>query len=102
MNRLLCTAAFLLLPALAGCGTADLFHTLDVPESETAAAAPWPQLVDTPAAPPKGSYTAAVPDPANGIAVATQLGLAAEEAQTRAGALREPVLSEAERRKLGQ
>lgn len=102
MRRSLSTVAFLLLPALAGCGSAKLFDAHPVPASDSAAEAPWPNLVDTPTAPPKGRYSAEVPDPANGIAISTQLGLAAEEAQARAEPLRAPVLTEAERRKLSR
>lgn len=100
MKRFLCSAAFLLLPALAGCGSARLFEAYPVPESETASNAPWPRLVDTPETPPKGTYTAQIPDPAVGVALTTDLGHAAGEARTRAGSLQEPVLTEAERRRL--
>ena len=97
MKPFICGSILLL---LAGCGSAKLFNAHPVPESETAAAAPWPRLVDTPAAPPKGTYTAEVPDPAEGVATAAQLGLAAGDAATRAAALNAPVLTEAERRRL--
>ena len=100
MSRFGCIAACLLLPALAGCGTAKLFDAHPLPESASAADAPWPRLVDTPAAPPRGSYNAEVPDPANGVAISAQLGLAIEDARARAEPLRAPVLTDAERRKL--
>jgi len=97
---LLCSAAFLLLLPLAGCGSAGLFRTHEVPESPGIADAPWPRLVDTPAAPTKGSYGTGVPDPAEGAAVTADLGQAAQDAAARAAALSAPVLTEAERRRL--
>ena len=100
MNGFLCSAAILLLVPLAGCGSARLFGALPVAESASASEAPWPRLVDTPEAPPKGSYSAAVPDPAQGVAMAAQLGIAASDAAVRAEALNAPVLTEAERRRL--
>lgn len=86
--------------ALAGCGTARLFSGLPAPESPDVAEAPWPRLVDTPAAPPPGTYTEAVPDPARGVATVVGLGEAARAATLRAEALEAPVLTEAERRRL--
>lgn len=100
-NGSYCIAAFLLLP-LAGCGSADLFRNHAVPESPGVAAAPWPRLVDTPAAPPKGSFAAGVPDPARGAAATVALGLAARDAAARAEALSAPVLSDADLRRLGR
>ncbi len=100
MNGFLCSAAFLLLVSLAGCGSAKLFNAHPVPESPGIAEAPWPRLVDTPAAPAKGRYGAGVPDPVTGVAATVELGLAARDAAARAEALKEPVLTEAERRRL--
>ena len=100
MNGLLCSAAFLLLASLAGCGSAKLFGAHPVPESAIATDAPWPRLVDTPKAPAKGTYSETVPDPAVGVAASAQLGIAANDAAARAEALRAPVLTEAERRRL--
>jgi hypothetical protein len=100
MNGFLCSAVFLLLASLAGCGSAQLFNAHLVPESATATDAPWPRLVDTPKAPAKGAYSEAVPDPAAGVAASAQLGIAADDAAARAESLRGPVLTEAERRRL--
>ena len=97
----LCTAAFLLLP-LAGCGSAKLFRSHQMPESPGVAEAPWPQLVDTPSAPPVGSYSDAVPDPARGAAAMAVLNQEAQDSAARAEALSAPVLSEAELRRLGK
>lgn len=92
--------AFVLLASLAACGSARLFAANPMPESAAVKDAPWPRLVDTPAAPAKGTYTDAVPDPAVGIATAAQLGILASDAAARAEALGEPVLTDAERRRL--
>ena len=85
---------------LAGCGSAQLFGAYPVPPSETAADAAWPRLVDTPEAPAKGSYSDTVPDPAKGIAIQADLGQAAQASALRAEALRDPVLTDAERKRL--
>jgi hypothetical protein len=66
MNGFLCSATFLLLASLAGCGGPKLFTAHPVPESPQVADAPWPRLVDTPEAPAKGTFGAGVPDPAVG------------------------------------
>ena len=100
MNGFLCSAAFLLMVSLAGCGSASLFGAYPVADSPGAAEAPWPRLVDTPEAPAKGAYGAGVPDPAVGVAVTVELGLAARDAAERAKALNQPVLTEAERHRL--
>jgi len=100
VTGLLCSAAILLLLPLAGCGSSGLFRTHDVPESPGVADAPWPRLVDTPSAPPKGAHGAGIPDPAAGAAVTADLGAVAQDAATRAAALSDPVLTEAERRRL--
>ena len=100
MNGFLCSAAFLLLVSLAGCGSAKLFTSHPVPESPGVGEAPWPRLVDTPEAPAKGTYGPGVPDPAVGIATTVELGLVARDAAARAEVLNQPVLTEAERRRL--
>ena len=100
MNGFLCSATFLLLASLAGCGSAKLFNAHPVPEFPGVADAPWPLLADTPEAPAQGTYSAAVPDPAVGVAATVELGLAARDAAARAEALAEPVLTAAERRRL--
>ena len=94
-------AALALAAALAGCGSGRLLSGIDVPESPEVAKAPWPRLVDTPAAPPVGSYTEAAPDPAIGAAILTELTAAANAQAARAQALAGPVLSEADKRRLG-
>jgi hypothetical protein len=97
MNGFMCSAALVL---LAGCGSAQLFGAYPVPDDVTATDAPWPRLDDTPQAPAKGVYSAAVPDPAEGVALTAQLGIAARDAAARAAVLGKPVLTEAERRRL--
>ncbi|MEM1162698.1 MAG: hypothetical protein AAGJ28_17365 [Pseudomonadota bacterium] len=82
---------------LTGCGTVDLFGRYDLPEDPATADAPYPRLVDTPAAPAPGTYTAAVPDPADGAALLTDLTATAVAAEIRRDALSAPVLSDAER-----
>jgi hypothetical protein len=86
--------------SLAGCGSAKLFNAHPVEESPQTAEMPWPRLVDTPEAPPEGEYSAAVPDPAEGVATTAQLSIAAADAAARAEELSAPVLTEAERRRL--
>ncbi len=100
MKGLLCIAASALLALVAGCGSSNLFRSFDLPESPDVAAAPWPRLVDTPAAPPVGSP--GIPDPAIGMAVAADLAEAARAAEARAKELDGPVLSEADRARLPQ
>ena len=82
---------------LAGCGTIGLFGAYDLPEGPHIAAAPWPRLIDTPAAPPVGVYSAAVPDAATAALAERELGAAAAAADARAAALSGPVISDAER-----
>jgi hypothetical protein len=92
--------AGILLAMQAGCGSAKLFGVHPEAESPDPAGFEWPRLVDTPAAPPKGQYSAAVPDPAQGTAVEVELHIAARAAQERAEATAMPVLTEDERRRL--
>lgn len=100
MKRLCCTAQFVAALALAGCGTVEIFGRYDLPESPEVANAPYPRLVDTPDAPPAGTYSAAVPDPAKGARAQTDLAASSVHASARANALAEPVLTEAERNRL--
>ena len=58
----------------AGCGTVALFGEYDIPESADVAEADWPRLADIPPAPSAGTYGEAAPDPAQGAAVARELG----------------------------
>ena len=80
--------------ALAGCGTSELFGAYDVPEAPGTAEAPWPRLVDTPTPPPAGEYTAAVPDPAEGVATGVELNILARSADARATPLAAPVVDD--------
>lgn len=100
MKRLCCTAQFVAALVLSGCGTVDVFGRYDLPESPEVADAPYPRLIDTPAAAPAGTYTAAVPDPANGARAQTNLAASSVSANARAQSLAAPVLSEAERNRL--
>lgn len=100
MARLCCSArivAVVLCSAgLTGCGSVALFGKYDLAESPEVAAAPWPKLIDTPAAPPVGVYTPSVPDPAEGAQAQKDLGFAAAAATSRAAQLARPVAVEAE------
>lgn len=98
--RLCCTAQFVAVLALTGCGTVGVFGRYDLPESPGVADAPWPRLVDTPSVPAPGTYSAAVPDPASGAAARNDLLAEAIAADAQARALSEPVIDEAERRRL--
>jgi len=100
MNGFWRSAVFSLTVALSGCASAQLFSAHPVPESPGIADAPWPRLADTPEAPAKGTYGPGVPDPAAGVAATVELGLVARDAAERAEVLAEPVLTEAERRRL--
>jgi ribonuclease E len=86
-------AAALAAATLSSCGSIALFDQYDIPESPEVAAAPWPKLIDTPPAPPVGTYTAAVPDPAEGVATQADLGAAGAAANARAAALAAPVVA---------
>ncbi len=100
MKTFCCTAQFVAALLLSGCGTVELFGTYDLPESAEVSAADYPRLVDTPENLTPGTYSAAVPDPADGAAAQTDLSARAIAAESRAQALAEPVLSDAERRRL--
>lgn len=81
---------------VAGCGTVEVFGRYDIPESEGVAGAPYPRLVDTPAAPAVGSYGEGVPDPAAGTAIVVDLTAEAAVAARRAAILADPTLTDAE------
>lgn len=66
------------------------------------AEAPYPKLVDTPSAPPPGTYTDAVPNPIRGIAARVDLMGEADEAAARAQLLQPEVITQAERDRLLQ
>lgn len=91
-----------LLLTVPACGTVGLFGNYDLPESEDVATAPWPRLADVPDAPPPGSYSDEVPDPAEGVAILTDLGAIAQTAEQRAAELAAPVISAQDRRRLGR
>lgn len=82
----------LIVLTLTGCGTVDLFGRYSIPQSPDVADAPWPRLVDVPDAPPVGTYTADVPDPAAGTLLRADLGRVASRAGARADALSAPVI----------
>lgn len=100
LNGILRAAALLAMLPLAGCGSIALFGKYDVPESPEVAAAPWPQLVDVPAALPPGSYGPSAPDPAIGVATQAALSRASAEAIPRATTLSQPVIDPATREKM--
>lgn len=83
--------------ALAGCESFRLFNDYSVVESPEVEAAPYPRLVDVPEAPPPGQFNDAVPDPAEGVAVETQLEAAAARADRRRQAAARPVLTDTQR-----
>lgn len=97
MARFFCTAQLVAVAvatlALAGCDAADMFDKFDLPEGPEVATAPWPRLVDVPSAPPVGTYTEAVPDPAVGAQVIENLSVEAAVAKARAEPLNEPVIA---------
>ncbi|MCL5778522.1 hypothetical protein M1105_16200 [Limibaculum sp. FT325] len=95
-------AAALALGALAGCGTSELFGTYDLPESPEVANAPWPRLADTRIPPPPGTFGPGYPDPAEGVAVVSDLSGVADRSAERASALGQPVISEQGLRRLGR
>lgn len=93
----LCTALF---TALAGCGTVALFGTYDLPESPGVAEAPYPRLIDVPEATPPGTYSADIPDPAQGDRVQGDLAAEAVVAEVRRGTLAGPVITDEERARM--
>lgn len=94
MKHLCCTAQIVAALALSGCGTVELFGQYDLPEDASVEAAAWPRLVDTPAAPPVGTYTRNVPDPANGARIQTDLAAETVVATEKARILADPVIPE--------
>jgi hypothetical protein len=87
--------------ALPGCESFRLFQDYRAVESPEVADARWPRLVEVPEAPPPGAYGEGVPDPAEGVAVETELSAATASAGTRRGAAAREVLSAEERARLG-
>ncbi len=85
------------LASLGACGSASLFRSYDVPESPTVEDAPWPRLVDVPAAPEAGEYSVEVPDPAQGVALELDFAGVTADATRRADELSQPVLTEEQR-----
>lgn len=74
-------AALVALVSTSGCSKA--YFTVDKapPESPDLSDIPYPRLVDNPAPVPQGVYTAAIPNPDNGLAVRAEMEQAAEEAR---------------------
>ena len=93
-------ARLAVLMVLAGCGTVELFGRYDLPEGADVEAAPYPRLIDVPTAPQRGTYTAAVPDPAEGARTQADLSAAAAVAENVADDLSGPVISDAEKARL--
>jgi hypothetical protein len=74
---------------LAGCGSRAVFADYPTPESASAAAAPWPRLVDGPTHfDPLGPG----PDPTDGAMVAGSLTEAARSQAATAAQLAQPVV----------
>ncbi|MEM9198380.1 MAG: hypothetical protein AAGD12_11085 [Pseudomonadota bacterium] len=89
--------------ALSGCAGAVVGPDLggyNIGQSDDVRSADWPRLIDIPDPPAPGTFTAAVPDPAEGAAAEARLRAAASRMRARADALAEPVLSAADRRRL--
>ena len=99
-KRLCCTAQFVAVLSLAGCGTVEVFGRYDLPESQAVETTPYPRLVDTPSAPARGEYSAAVPDPVQGARNQADLSAQAVVADARARDLAGPVISEEERARM--
>lgn len=90
-------AALMAVLALAGCDSFRLFNDYQAVESESVADTPWPRLVDVQDAPQPGVYTTDVPDPAEGVALQSQLSTAGAESEARRARASEPVLSAEDR-----
>lgn len=73
-----------------------------IAESPAVAAAPWPKLLDVPVPPPPGTFTAEVPDPAAGEAIAVGLRAEALRLRRRIDAVAGPVLTAEERARLAR
>ncbi|MEO1494499.1 MAG: hypothetical protein AAFV19_20320 [Pseudomonadota bacterium] len=78
---------------LGACGTVELFGRYDLQEAPGTAEAPYPRLIDTPDAPPVGTYTKAVPDPAEGDQILEDLTTEALVSEVRARDLARPVIA---------
>ncbi|MEM9050334.1 MAG: hypothetical protein AAGC92_16655 [Pseudomonadota bacterium] len=88
---------------LAGCAGATFGPDLggyEIDRSERARTADWPRLIDIPDAPAPGTYTQTAPNPETGAVQQTVLRAEARRLRALAEALAEPVLTEAERRRL--
>lgn len=99
-----CAAAILLQCSitLSGCGAGGvLFGGYDLPESQEVGDAPWPSLADAPEAVGEGVYTSDAPNPVAGLLVVETLTAEAAASAARAEALAAPVVSDAEKRRLG-
>lgn len=84
--------------ALAGCGAGGaVFGSYDLPETPEVTAAEWPRLAESEDA---ATLAAEAPDPAGGRAIHAELTAEAAVAAARAAELGQPLLSEAERRRL--
>ncbi len=96
MTRLCCTAQFVAALAVAiglsGCGTVELFGQYELSELPGTEEAPYPRLIDTPSAPPVGTYTPAVPNPERGSDVLERLTTEALVSDVRARDLARPVI----------
>lgn len=90
-------AAAVLVAGLSGCESFRLFNDYRTAESPSVEAAPYPRLIDVPQAPPKGQFSAAVPDPATGGRIESALGVETALATERRERVAAPVLTEAER-----
>ncbi len=87
---------------LPGCESFRLFNDYQAVESPEVATAEWPRLVDVPAAPPPGAFSPAVPDPALGVAVQSELSTAAADAESRRAGAAGPVIVADERAELAR
>lgn len=99
--RLTISAVF----GLCACAGAEIGPRLggyDIPHGAEVNEADWPLLIDVPEAPSPGTFTEAAPDPRAGAAEAARLRAEARRLRARAEALSEPVLSPAERARLGR
>lgn len=85
-------ACVLAVAGLAGCESVRVLNDYRVEESAEVAGAPWPRLVDVPAAPPPGRFGAGVPDPTTGAAIDAALAARAAAAERRRATLSGPVI----------
>ncbi len=88
--------------ALSGCGAGGaVFGGYDLPESPDVTDAEWPRLADAPEAVADGVYPPSAPNPVNGLVVVETLTAEAAASAARAERLRAPVVSAAEKRRMG-